>query len=289
MLTHISPEQDRSQLQQRLTATLKDLASFVDDSVRSPGQPISRRKSLDLNRAESNARRKTHEFYENPVKASSRNTMHFFSDEKTPTTQQSYNEILSLSLPALKNKAACRFDAVETYLARAESGDAFAQYELGLAYLQGAGAVSNEDEAVKWLKMASDNGCTEAQYRMGRYHFKLDNIALALDYFRLASDKSEKASYYIGHCHFYGLGPLLKDYSEAVAWFRKSSDYKKSQTRLGICYYFGYSVSQNYEVALEWFRKAEIKGCSEVFAFNASLALELAVVISTDTVLNKMF
>jgi TPR repeat protein len=80
----------------------------------------------------------------------------------------------------------------------------------------------------------------------------------------MAGDDHEKACYYIGHCHYFGLGPYIKDYSEAIRWFRQSRGYKKSATGLGNCYFFGYCVTRDYTVALDWYHLAANKGCAEV-------------------------
>jgi TPR repeat protein len=74
----------------------------------------------------------------------------------------------------------------------AESGDAVAQYKLGVCYSKGEGVAKDELEAVKWWRKAADQNYAKAQ----------DNL---------------------GTCYYKGEG-VAKDYVEAVKWFRKAAE-----------------------------------------------------------------
>jgi TPR repeat protein len=52
--------------------------------------------------------------------------------------------------------------------ARAEQGDASAQFDLGLAYAGGRGVPKNLTHDVKWYRKAADQGHADAQYHLGR-------------------------------------------------------------------------------------------------------------------------
>ena len=56
---------------------------------------------------------------------------------------------------------------VQLYQESAESGNADAQYKLGLLYLTGNGALQDFVEAAKWLKLAAEQGYALAQYELG--------------------------------------------------------------------------------------------------------------------------
>ena len=59
---------------------------------------------------------------------------------------------------------------------RAELGDTAAAYALGLAYAAGDGAPLDKAEAVRWLRVAADNGSSAAQYVLAAlYHSGLDD------------------------------------------------------------------------------------------------------------------
>jgi hypothetical protein len=51
--------------------------------------------------------------------------------------------------------------------AKAEAGDADAQYNLGAMYDFGQGVEQDFKEAVKWYRKAADQGLAEAQFNLG--------------------------------------------------------------------------------------------------------------------------
>ncbi|MCY4673957.1 MAG: tetratricopeptide repeat protein [Bacteroidetes bacterium] len=66
---------------------------------------------------------------------------------------------------------AARGQSIEEVQARAEQGDAEAQYELGKAYSVGEGVPQNSTEAVRWYRKAAEQGHPLAQYELGKaYH-----------------------------------------------------------------------------------------------------------------------
>jgi|ERR1035437_4080710 TPR repeat protein len=75
--------------------------------------------------------------------------------------------------------------------AKAEKGDAVAQYNLGWSYANGRGVATNDVEAVKWYRMAADQNYALAQSSLGR-------------------------------CYGNGQG-VTKNEAEAVKWFRRAA------------------------------------------------------------------
>lgn len=57
----------------------------------------------------------------------------------------------------------------------AEQGDADAQCQLGLYYMNGIGVGRDEDEAVKWLEKAANKNHAQAQYNLGIYYAKFSD------------------------------------------------------------------------------------------------------------------
>ena len=49
----------------------------------------------------------------------------------------------------------------------AEGGNAYAQYRLGLVYLEATGEMRSPEEAAKWLESAALQGQPHAQYKLG--------------------------------------------------------------------------------------------------------------------------
>lgn len=72
----------------------------------------------------------------------------------------------------------------------------------------------------------------------------------------------------MGLCYYIGVG-VSQNYSEAVKWFRKAAEQglADAQFNLGICYLSGKGVTQNYSEAVKWFRKAAEQG-DEIAQYN---------------------
>jgi len=58
-------------------------------------------------------------------------------------------------------------DELEAIRAKANAGDAWAQYNVGLMYLMGAGVAKDHAEAAKWYRKAAEQGDANAQYSLG--------------------------------------------------------------------------------------------------------------------------
>ena len=57
--------------------------------------------------------------------------------------------------------------AVKWYRLAAEQGDAYAQYTLGLMYAKGQGMPQDFVQAVKWYRLAAEQGAASAQFNLG--------------------------------------------------------------------------------------------------------------------------
>lgn len=64
--------------------------------------------------------------------------------------------------------------AASLFLASAQLGKAEAQLNLGILYLNGLGVDQNNQEAVRWIRMAAERGEAQAQANMG--HFILTEL-----------------------------------------------------------------------------------------------------------------
>ena len=77
--------------------------------------------------------------------------------------------------------------------AKAASGDAAAQYDLGRRYYEGEGIPKNYREAVKWYRRAADQGDAKAQNKLGwifAYGMGVpENDAEAVKWYRRAADQ----------------------------------------------------------------------------------------------------
>jgi hypothetical protein len=73
------------------------------------------------------------------------------------------------STPAQAN-AQMQTTAVAELRARAEQGDAEAQFKLGLMYVNGQGVPQDYAQAVGWYRKAAEQGYAAAQYNLGRMY-----------------------------------------------------------------------------------------------------------------------
>jgi hypothetical protein len=58
-------------------------------------------------------------------------------------------------------------EAVKWYRLAADQGNADAQFNLGKMYSKGRGVPLDKSEGVKWYRLAADQGNAEAQYSLG--------------------------------------------------------------------------------------------------------------------------
>ena len=75
------------------------------------------------------------------------------------------------------------------------------------------------------------------------------------------NENNKYAQYNLGVCYYYGRG-VTQDYYEAVKWYRKAAEQGDAyaQRNLGGCYYDGQGVTQDYYEAVKWYRKAAEQG-----------------------------
>ena len=158
---------------------------------------------------------------------------------------------------------------VEEIRAKAEKGDAAAQFVLGLKYTIGDGVTKDYAEAVKWFRKGAEQGHADAQNMLGScYYFGSNrdgvapNYAEAVKWYRKAADQGDARSQSdLGSCYYNGNG-VAQDYAEAVKWFRKAAEQgdAAAQGILGSCYYNGNGVGQDCAEAIKWLRKAADQG-----------------------------
>jgi TPR repeat protein len=149
--------------------------------------------------------------------------------------------------------------------AKAESGDAIAQYKLGFRYCVGQGSPTNFAEAAKWLRKAAEQGIIVAQYDLALVFEKGDgmtNYVEAAKWFRKAAKGGNaEAQADLGIDYLIGKG-VDKDSREGVKWLRKAAEQGvvRAEGNLGSCYANGDGIETNYIEAVKWLRKAAEQG-----------------------------
>ena len=107
--------------------------------------------------------------------------------------------------------------------AKADQGDAQAQYNLGVMYMIGIGVVKDEVEAVEWFRKAADQGDALAQYNLGLMYDNGNGVVKdeveAVKWYRKAADQGDAdAQFNLGKMYAAGRG-VVKDEVEAYKWF----------------------------------------------------------------------
>ena len=112
--------------------------------------------------------------------------------------------------------------------AKAESGDAEEQFNLGVIYAYDSGRGGDFKEAVKWYRKAAEQGNAMAQVNLG--------VQYANPMYQAVEQDSK----------------------EAVKWYRKAAEQGNilGQVYLGSMYDEGKGVEQDLKEALKWYRKA---------------------------------
>jgi TPR repeat protein len=154
--------------------------------------------------------------------------------------------------------------------AKAEEGNVDAELSLGWIYANGLGVKRDRAEAVKWYRLAAEQGNDIAQNYLGRLLWFLGGTTNgdpkdrteAVKWFREAGAKGNaEAQCNLGLCYEEGDG-VLKDSAKAVSWYRKASDqgHADAQYRLGAMYDRGEGVPKDTAEAMKWYRKAADQG-----------------------------
>ncbi len=152
-------------------------------------------------------------------------------------------------------------------LAQAESGSKDAQYQMGVCYESGQGVPQDDDEAMKWFRLAAEQRHVEAQCSLGVNYALGAGVEQdhkeAVKWFRLAAEQRyEAAQFFLGVTYAEGNG-VEQDHKEAAKWYRLAAEqgYENAQLKLGIAYSSGEGVPQDYKEAAKWLRLAAEQGC----------------------------
>ncbi|MEI8209729.1 MAG: hypothetical protein WCG16_11025 [Methylococcales bacterium] len=141
----------------------------------------------------------------------------------------------------------------------ANEGDAQAQFDLALCYVDGSGVDRNVKLALEWIIKAAEQGLIHAQCALGLYYL-------------LNGERGEIVNKILPFCIVPGLiNPVFRlawvtvelefcDSNDDLAftWNRKAAEQgcAEAQFWLAYCYAEGLGVNQNDKFAFEWFKKS---------------------------------
>ena len=127
----------------------------------------------------------------------------------------------------------CLIEAIRWYKLAVEQGNAEAQNNLGVMYENSQCVAQDYKEAVRWFKLAAEQGFAQAQDNLGSRYVDGQGVA--------------------------------QDYKEAVRWFKLAAEqgFAQAQDDLGFMYYKGQGVAQDYKEAVRWYKLAANQGNAE--------------------------
>ena len=225
--------------------------------------------------------------------------------ERRPTRKRTTLVVSMLALTLIAPWAVGQDpDAIIETRRLAEQGDADAQYNLGYRYVTGIGVPQDRAEAVRWLRLAADQGHTQAEDFLGRMppmgsQRVTDNVAetelpatlppatgqspRSGNPFRVpslltdAEQGDADSQFKLGVMYDNGLGVPEND-AEAVRWFRLAAEQGniEAQFILGRMYTNGDGVPQDTAEAARWHRLAAENGyvdAQTILGFRYSLGL----------------
>ena len=167
--------------------------------------------------------------------------------------------LLARPLAALDAAEADVDRALAAARARAEAGDAVAQFSLGsLTYF----GEQDTAQGIAWIQKAAAQQFAPAEFHLGQvYDFGFgvaQDDRRALDWYRRAADHgSAPAQRALGD--FYRKGRVVPDdAAEAARWYRRAADGDdlQAQFQLGQLYFDGTGVARDYGAAYLWFSVA---------------------------------
>ncbi|MGA9658773.1 MAG: tetratricopeptide repeat protein [Asticcacaulis sp.] len=151
--------------------------------------------------------------------------------------------------------------------AKAEAGDAQAQFELGTAYADGAYAQKkNAEKAAEWMGRAAKTGYAEAQFKLGEFYrngygLKADNEQALIWYEKAADQGQTKASPFVCRAYTQDMS-LAPDWARAFSYCKMAAETSDAHAlyALGMAYEKGWGAPIDPELALKNLRLAADKG-----------------------------
>src|SRR3989344_272377 len=156
---------------------------------------------------------------------------------------------------------------------QADSGDAGAQFDLGMRYAKGEGVPKDIVKAVEWHQKAAAQGHAKAQFALGfMYNYGKGvpkNAAKAIEWYQKAAAQGHaEAQFSLGLMHANGK-EVPKNAAQAIEWWQKAAaqGHVGAQQNLtvmyfniGLTYLKGEGVPKDAAKAVEWFQKAAAQG-----------------------------
>jgi TPR repeat protein len=173
------------------------------------------------------------------------------------------------------------------FMAKAEKGDAEAQFNVGYCYMRGAGVPLDEAQAAVWYRKAAEQGkgYAKAEVLIEITRMTPESVKVFKDFKAKAEKGDAEAQVGLGNCYANGAG-VAWDYVQAAQWYRKAADqgHPHAQFTLGVCYVNGKGVTSDQVEAVNWWRKSAVLGYADA-QFDLGLRYENGPGVEKDRVL----
>ncbi|MGH6693637.1 MAG: hypothetical protein ACREF4_23465, partial [Gammaproteobacteria bacterium] len=180
--------------------------------------------------------------------------------------QSGVDDFLSMASAVAAYRRGDYDTAASTFRQLAESGNARAQYALGVLHRNGRGVARSDAEAAKWYERSAQQGFAAAQASLGSLYLTGRGVpqsdAEAAKWLELAAARGNaNGQANFGLLHMQGRG-VPKDEAQAVNWFRLAADqgHAGGQAGLGMAYRAGRGIAQDDDAAVKWLRLAAEQG-----------------------------
>lgn len=165
--------------------------------------------------------------------------------------------------------------ALKEFKPLADSGNAEAQFYVGLMYDNGEGVVqdyrqvvTHVQQAMTWYRKSANQGFAPAQTNLG---ILLEtggqverNYKEAASWYRKAAEQGDSAAQFnLGLIYYAGRGDdIAPDYKEAASWLGKAAEQGNSAAQIGLgrMYEYGQSLPTDYVQAYKLYLLAEAAG-----------------------------
>ncbi len=140
----------------------------------------------------------------------------------------------------------------------AKAGDAVGQLQIAIRYLNGKGIDQSREEALRYFKLAADQGLVEAQLAVGCME---KNENESFKYLKMAADQGNaEGQFATGTRYELGKGTEVNP-EEALRYFSMAANkgHGLSLLHLGMLYSKGLGIKQDDKIAFEYFVQAAEK------------------------------
>ncbi|MFV0538305.1 MAG: tetratricopeptide repeat protein [Dysgonomonas sp.] len=143
----------------------------------------------------------------------------------------------------------------------AENGDADAAYELALKYDKGKEVPKDKDLSIKYYQLSAQNGNADAKYFVALAIMDGSLSGEPSQAFTFLTDAANNgmpdAQYMVGSCYYQGYG-VNQDLNLALEWYTKGAENgnANAQYMVGLAY----TNSSKYNEAYQWYKKSAEQG-----------------------------